>query len=128
MATIDPLRGEIWKVQFDKAIGQEIRKTRPAVVMNMPGKGRARLRLVAPVTTGRPEFVKLAWMTRILAKSATGLDHDSFVDASQIQPASLKRFIGQLGVIPEESTLESIAAAVALCVGHSSKQTRRRRR
>ncbi|NRB07103.1 MAG: type II toxin-antitoxin system PemK/MazF family toxin, partial [Richelia sp.] len=31
---INPKRGEIWLVQLDPTVGQELRKTRPAVVIN----------------------------------------------------------------------------------------------
>jgi len=44
------LRGEVWDVEFRPAVGAEIQKTRPAVVMNVPEVGRLPLCLVVPVT------------------------------------------------------------------------------
>lgn len=128
MGVIDPKRGEIWKVTFDKAVGQEIRKPRRALVMNMPKAGRKEMRILVPITTGHERFDNLSWMVRVRADTANGLDHDSFADASQVQPASLKRFIEQMGVIQSQSLLAQISAAIALCVGYSPKKRGRKRR
>ena len=49
-------RGEVWWVEFDPAIGSEIRKTRPAVIVSNDAANRNLSRLVVvPVTsnTGR---------------------------------------------------------------------------
>lgn len=50
MGLINPTRGEIWKVSFDKTVGQEIRKTRGSVVMNVPKAGRKQMRILVPIT------------------------------------------------------------------------------
>jgi mRNA interferase MazF len=51
MATVPtPRRGEIWLIDFDPAVGAEIRKVRPAVVISIDSIGRLPLRLVVPVT------------------------------------------------------------------------------
>lgn len=44
---IDALRGEVWEVRFDPTEGDEIRKTRPAVVMTAAGAGRMNLHIVS---------------------------------------------------------------------------------
>lgn len=128
MAVSDSQRGEIWMVTFREAVGQEIGKSRPALVMNKPGYGRSKLRIVVPITTGNERHANLPWMKRIQADSNNQLDHDSFADASQVQPASIKRFLKRLGTIQDTKVMNQIAAAVALCVGHSNKQSRNRRR
>lgn len=45
-------RGEVWWVEFDPAVGSEIRKTRPAVIVSNDGANRNLARVVVlPVTS-----------------------------------------------------------------------------
>ncbi len=41
-------RGEIWLINLDPTIGAEIRKTRPAVIVNRDGLGVLPLRVIVP--------------------------------------------------------------------------------
>ena len=86
------------------------------------------MRILVPITTGRENYDNLAWMIRVNADSANSLDHDSFADASQVQPASLKRFVELMGFIHSQILLDRIAAAIALCVGYSPKSRRSKRK
>ncbi len=43
-------------VDFDPAVGAEIRKLRPAVVISVDAVGRLPLRLVVPVTDWKPSY------------------------------------------------------------------------
>jgi mRNA interferase MazF len=43
-------RGEIWLINLDPTIGAEIRKTRPAVIVNDDAVGILPLKIVVPVT------------------------------------------------------------------------------
>ncbi len=54
----DPKRGEVWRVEFDPARGDEIQKTRPAVVLNVPTAGKLALRVIVPLTGWHPVFAK----------------------------------------------------------------------
>lgn len=127
MPSIDPVRGDIWRIKSNRTSGQEIRKERHFVVMNAPKAGRQKMRIVVPITTGRESHENLFWMVRILADASNRLDHDSFVDASQIKAVSVRRFIEQTGVLESHAQLDKIAAAIALCVGYSPQNRKRKR-
>ncbi len=52
MNPADPRRGQVWWVAFDPALGGEIHKTRPAVVVSNDGANRALNRIqVVPLTS-----------------------------------------------------------------------------
>jgi mRNA interferase MazF len=54
-------RAEVWLVNFDPAIGTEIRKTRPALVVSSDGVGRLPIKLVAPITDWKAAFAPNIW-------------------------------------------------------------------
>jgi mRNA interferase MazF len=50
-------RGEVWWVEFDPAVGTEIRKTRPAVIMSNDAANRNLARVVVIPATSNAERV-----------------------------------------------------------------------
>jgi mRNA-degrading endonuclease toxin of MazEF toxin-antitoxin module len=52
----NPMRGELWWVNFDPSVGSEQQKTRPAVVASVPSVGKLPLRIVVPVTDWKPQY------------------------------------------------------------------------
>ena len=60
--SLNPVRGQIWEVRFDPSEGDEIRKIRPAVVINVATVGKMHLRIVVPVTGWQPQFKRYFWM------------------------------------------------------------------
>jgi mRNA interferase MazF len=111
-----PARGEIWRVNFEPQVGDEIMKTRPAVVMNVRTAWRLRLHIVVPLTGWQPDFVDYFWMIQIKESPTNNLTKNSGADAFQVKSVSESRFVEPIGsVTPEE--LDNIAAAIALCVG-----------
>jgi len=111
-----PQRGEIWTVRFDPSVGAEMRKLRPAVVVNLDSVGRLPLRIVVPLTDWQPTFAALPWFVPIPASAATGLVKDSGADAFQVKSVSENRFVQRIGSVASDQ-LDEIAAAIALCVG-----------
>jgi len=111
-----PKRGEIWLVDFDPAIGAEIRKARPAVVVSVPTVGRLPLRIVVPITDWKPSYASYPWFVEIPATAANGLTKDSGADAFQVKSVSEARFVQSLGQITD-TQLDEVAEAIALCVG-----------
>lgn len=109
-------RGEIWEINFHPAIGAEIQKIRPAVVMNVPQVGRLPLAIVVPVTQWQEIYSRRSWFVRLVATSENGLSKESGADAFQVKSVSELRFVRQLGKLTAEET-NLIGEAVALCVG-----------
>jgi mRNA interferase MazF len=111
-----PRRGEIWLVRFDPSAGAEIRKVRPAVVVNLDAIGRLPLRIVVPVTDWKSDFANLSWFVSLPATPENGLSKDSGADAFQVKSVSETRFVRKLGDVTD-AQIDEIAAAIALCVG-----------
>ncbi len=111
-----PRRGEVWLVRFDPSAGAEIRKNRPAIVMNLDAIGRLPLRIVVPVTDWKTEYASLSWFAHLPASAENGLSKDSGADAFQVKSVSETRFVRKLGEVSDVQ-IEEIASAIALCVG-----------
>ncbi|MCL4368773.1 MAG: type II toxin-antitoxin system PemK/MazF family toxin [Actinobacteria bacterium] len=105
-------RGEIWLVSFDPTMGEEIRKTRPAVVISTDAASSIRLRLAVPVTTWQPKFQGRFGYLKLDADARNGLSNDSAVNMFQVRCMSTDRFITRLGVVPAD-VMEEIVAFIA---------------
>jgi len=96
------LRGEIWQVDFDAALGSEAKKQRPAVVVSNDRANTTATRLgrgvitVVPVTSN---VTKVYPFQVLLSAATTGLAVDSKAQAEQIRSVATERLgrrIGQL--------------------------------
>jgi mRNA interferase MazF len=103
-------------VDFDPAVGAEIRKIRPAVVISVDTIGRLPLRMIVPVTDWKPVYASYPWFVALPASATNGLSKDSGADAFQTKSVSESRFVRLLGEVTP-SQLDEIAEAIALCVG-----------
>jgi mRNA interferase MazF len=112
---LSPVRGEVWRVEFDPVKGDEIRKSRPAIVISSDAFKPLKTKLVVPLTTWQDRFAVSQWMVKIIADSNNGLDHDSAADALQIRCVSYERFTTKLGVVPAP-ILDEITAAIAIAI------------
>ena len=113
-----PRRGEIWLVNFDPTVGAEIKKTRPAVVVNSDAVGRLPIKLVAPLTDWKNHYAHNLWHVRIDPDSVNGLVKPSAVDALQLRGMDRQRFIHRLGQISAD-TMEEITLAIAAVIEYS---------
>jgi mRNA interferase MazF len=93
MTSSQPRRGEIWRVQFNPTRGDEIQKTRPAVVISADGLIGLRVRLVVPITAWKASFSSIPWLVQITPSPQNGLTKISAANPLQTRSVSLERFI-----------------------------------
>lgn len=117
-STNKPRRGEIWNVRFNPAVGAEIQKVRPAVVINVPEVGRLPSHIVVPITHWRVEYAAFSWFVPLLPTDDNGLSKPSGADAFQVKSVSELRFVQKLGTLTPQD-MEAIAAAVVLSIGYA---------
>jgi mRNA interferase MazF len=111
-----PVRGEVWRIRFDPAEGDEIKKVRTAVVISENAIGRLRLKIVVPITEWKPRFGSYPWFSHLAPTPTNGLTKDSGADAFQVKSVSETRFLVGLGELTP-GQLDDIANAIAICVG-----------
>jgi len=73
------------------------------------------LRIIAPIMRWKPFYEDCLWKIFISPDSQNGLSKVSGADAFQVRSLSVKRFIKQLGVLPDY-LVSDIAKAIALCI------------
>jgi mRNA interferase MazF len=97
MSAVQPLRGEVWDLNFDPVTGHEQAGTRPAVILSEDifNEGPAELIVVAPITrTSR----KIRWHVAVSPPEG-GLVSESFIQCENVRSVSkqrLKRLRGRI--------------------------------
>lgn len=99
-------QGDIWLINFDPSIGSEIKKMRPAVVINDNNLGRFGLNIVVPITEWKDFFNKYPWIIKLENTQENGLSKLSGIECFQIKSFSQERFIKKIGNIPEEMVIQ----------------------
>jgi mRNA interferase MazF len=102
--------GEIWLVNFSPSVGDEIGKTRPAVVVGNDRIAGLDLRIVVPII-GRTAEAR-PWHIRIRPGSINSLVKESLVDCFQVKSVSRQRFGKRLGSI-SATELDAIKVCIA---------------
>jgi len=110
------LKGEIWLINLDPAIGAEIRKTRPAVIVSADAIGVLPLRVIVPLTDWKDRYSVAPWLVRIDPDETNGLSKTSAADAFQIRPLSQERFVDRVGQIAEQQ-MDAILNAICVVLG-----------
>lgn len=110
-----PKRGEIYLVNFDPTIGAEIRKTRPAlIIQNNVANRYSPITIVAAITSRAEESL---YPTEIaISRQESGLEHDSVVLLNQIRSMDKKRLIKRVGALRQE-TMERVNPGLELSLG-----------
>ena len=104
-------QGEIWEISLSPTIGAEIKKKRPAVIINDDSIGILPLRVIVPITEWKDNFSGAIWMVKIEPDTQNRLAKISAIDTFQIRSISTERFIKKIGLVPPD-ILREIKAAV----------------
>ncbi len=99
-------RGEIWLVNLDPTIGSEIKKSRPAVIVNDDAIGILPLRVIVPITDWKPHYGAAPWMVKLDPDEGNNLSKTSAADCFQVRSVSQLRLIRKLGVAPDAIMVE----------------------
>ena len=93
-------RGEIWWVNFDPAIGSEIKKTRPAVIISNDVSNQYCDRVqVIPATSATKKLYPPECFIKVSGKK-------SKVMADQIMTVSKERLYERIGIVKDDEIME----------------------
>ena len=92
-------QGEIWDINLSPTAGAEIKKKRPAVIINDDSIGVLPLRVIVPVTEWKDIFQGAIWMLKVKPDNENRLKKTSAIDTFQIRSVSTKRFIKRIGSV-----------------------------
>jgi mRNA interferase MazF len=105
-------QNEIWLINLDPTVGAEIKKTRPAIIVNDDALGKLPLKIIVPITDWKNHYEVAPWMIKVLPSTENGLSKPSSIDCFQIRSLSETRFVKKLGSI-DEQTHEKIKIALS---------------
>ena len=113
-------QGEIWLINLDPTIGAEIKKTRPAIVVNDNTLGRLPLKIIVPLTDWKDKYSIAPWMVKLNPNRQNKLIKTSSADCFQVRSLSEQRFVKKIGEV-DVDTLEQIKLGLAkvLSIGYS---------
>ena len=98
-------RGDIWLVSLDPTLGHEIKKSRPAVIIqNDLGNKYSPITIIVPLTSQNLD--KIYPIEVFIKKEAPGLDKDSKVLLNQIRAVDKRRLIKRLGQLDSETMIK----------------------
>ena len=110
-----PRRGEVYLVNFDPMIGAEIRKTRPALILqNDIANRHSPLTIVSAITS---QFEEPLYPTEVLLKAGEGgTSKDSVILLNQIRSVDKRRLVRRLVTLSPES-MQRVHRSLQICLG-----------
>ena len=110
-----PVRGEVYLVNFDPTLGAEIRKTRPALILqNDIANEHSPITIVAAITSKSDDRL---YPTEVPLKAREGgLNFDSVVLLNQIRSIDRRRLVKRMGKL-RTSTMTRVDNALQISLG-----------
>jgi mRNA interferase MazF len=105
--------GEIYWVNLDPTVGDEIKKRRPVIILNGGHDKHLKLAIVVPVTAWSPYWDENPFFVTLEPNSKNGLSKKSSVDCFQISAISHNRFVKKIGNISNDK-INLINTSIAL--------------
>lgn len=105
--------GEIWLINLDPTIGAEIRKTRPAIIVNSDAIGVLPLKIIVPITDWKSHYSRVPWIVQLTPDSDNTLQKVSGADTFQVRSVSQQRFVKKLGRV-DSVKIQQIKEALKL--------------
>jgi len=109
-------QGEIWQVGLDPAVGAEMKKTRPGLIINVDALGKLPLKIIAPITDWKEHYDNYPWMVKITPSEQSGLIKVSAIDCFQIRSVSVERLAVLVGYV-EPDIITQVQEAVNQIIG-----------
>ena len=110
-----PVRGEVYLVNFDPTIGSEIKKTRPAlIIQNDIANEHSPITIVAAITS---KFDDNLYPTEVeISAGEGGLKQHSVVLLNQIRSIDAQRLVKKLGKF-DDSTMRKVDSSIEISLG-----------
>src|SRR3990170_4253885 len=107
-----PQRGEVWIVNFDPTVGAEIKKSRPALILqNDIANEHSPITIVAAITS---KFDEKLYPTEVLiSQREGGLAQESVALLNQIRSIDKQRLVKKLGIV-QNKTLREVEKAIKI--------------
>lgn len=103
-------RGDVWWVEFDPAIGSEIRKTRPALILSNDAANRNLARVVVvPLSSNTQKIYPGEALVTVAGQSSKAM-------ADQIMASDKSRLKSQLGSVGK-ADMQAVEDAIRVHLG-----------
>jgi len=103
-------------VTLDPVRGAEIRKTRPAVIVNDDSVGILPLKVIVPITEWKDRYSAAPWMVALEPDKRNGLAKRSAADAFQVRSVAQERMVQKVGALSGRA-MKALNRALAAVLG-----------
>ncbi len=111
-----PRRGDIYLVEFDPARGHEIKKTRPAVVIQNDIGNRHSPGTIVAAVTSKLSPIPYPVEVPVVPTKGNGLSMPSAIQLGQIRSVDQERLVRRLGRL-DTATMRRVDEAITISLG-----------